>query len=162
MQACSRRLTTPDLLRSAMAVRAQIRWRSELAEATTESDAGLHSKLEARYVRGVERPHGLPHATRQALSRVGTRTRYLDNLYREFGVAVELDGRAAHPAEARWRDIHRDNASAAAGLVTLRYNWTDITMDPCRVAAEIARVLRGHGWTGHLRPCGPGCAVRVS
>jgi len=162
IQACSRRLTTPGLLRSAMAVRPQIRWRAELAGAMGDVDAGLHSKLEARYVRSVERPHRMPPATRQARSRIGTRTRYLDNHYREFGVAVELDGQAAHPAEARWRDIHRDNASAAAGIVALRYSWADVTTDPCRVAAEIGQVLRGRGWTGQLRPCGPGCAVRSS
>jgi very-short-patch-repair endonuclease len=162
IQACSRRLTTPVLLRSAMAVRPQIRWRAELAAAVGDADAGIHSKLEARYVRSVERPHRLPSATRQARSKTGIRTRYLDNHYQEFGVAVELDGQAAHPAEARWRDIHRDNASAAAGIVTLRYSWADVTTDPCRVAAEIGQVLRGRGWTGQLRPCGPGCAAGVS
>jgi len=65
---------------------------------------------------------------------------------------VELDGQAAHPAEARWRDIHRDNASAAAGLVTLRHSWADITMSPCRVAEEIAALLRLRGWEGLSSP----------
>jgi very-short-patch-repair endonuclease len=75
---------------------------------------------------------------------------------------VELDGRAAHPAEERWRDIHRDNLSAAVGMVTLRYNWADVTTDPCRVAGEIAAVLRRQGWTGRLRPCGPACTATFS
>lgn len=162
LQACSRRLTTPDLLRSVMAARPQLRWRAELTVATADAAAGIHSALEARYVRGVERPHGLPRATRQAVSKAGARTRYLDNLYPEFGVAVELDGEAAHPAETRWRDIHRDNASAAAGIVTLRYGWADVTIYPCRVAAEIAHALRQRGWTALPRPCGPGCPARPS
>ena len=81
------------------------------------------------------------------------------NHYQEFGVAVELDGQAAHPVDARWRDIHRDNARAEVGIVTLRYGWTDVTMEPCRVAAEVARVLRNHGWNGHPRACGPGCTA---
>jgi hypothetical protein len=157
IQACSRRLTRPELLRSVMAARPQLRWRAELRAVTADAAAGVHSLLEARYVRDVEQPHGLPRAVRQASSRVGARTRYLDNLYREFGVAVELDGQAAHPTEARWRDIRRDNASAAAGIVTLRYGWVDITTDPCRVAAEISHVLQQRGWTGYPRPCGPGC-----
>jgi hypothetical protein len=157
IQACSRRLTTPELLRSVMAARPQLRWRAELTAVTADASAGIHSVLEARYVRGVERPHALPRAVRQAPSRVGARTRYLDNLYREFGVAVELDGSAAHPVEARWRDIHRDNASATAGIITLRYSWADVTTDPCRVAAEISHVLQQRGWTGHPRPCGPTC-----
>ena len=157
--ACGRRLTTPELLLDSMAARSRLRWRARLVSALTDVGDGVHSVLEWHYVRGVERSHGLPRATRQVLSRVGGRTRYLDNHYREFGVAVELDGQVAHPLEARWRDIHRDNASAEAGIVTLRYGWADVTQEPCRVAAEIARVLRNHGWTGRPRPCGPGCAA---
>jgi hypothetical protein len=155
--ACGRRLTTAELLRAAMAKRSKLRWRTELTDALADVGEGVHSLLERRYVRGVERAHGLPHAARQARSKAGQRTRYLDNRYREFGVAVELDGRAAHPVEARWRDIHRDNASAGMDIVTLRYGWADVTDDPCRVAAEVARVLKLRGWTGRPRPCRPGC-----
>ena len=162
IRACSRRLTTPALLRGALSARPQARWRADLAEALADAAVGIHSRLEGRYVYRVERPHGLPRATRQALSRAGMRTRYLDNLYREFGVAVELDGQAAHPAEARWRDIHRDNASAAIGIITLRYSWADVAMDACRVAAEIAYVLGERGWPGRLRPCAPSCTAVCS
>jgi very-short-patch-repair endonuclease len=158
-RACARRLTTTELLATAMMARPYLRWRTELAEALGEATAGLHSKLEARYVRHVEKPHGLPRAVRQAASKAGLRSRYLDDLYRDFGVCVELDGRAAHPAEARWRDIQRDNASAALGIVTLRYGWADITAEPCRVAAEIGQVLRQRGWEGRIRACGPACPV---
>lgn len=142
-----------------MTARPRLRWRHELTTALVAVGGGTHSVLEWHYVRGVERRHGLPRAERQAVSRVGGQTRYLDNHYQEFGVAVELDGRAAHPAEARWRDIHRDNASAEVGIVTLRYGWADVTKEPCRVAAEVARVLRNHGWNGRPRACGPGCAA---
>jgi hypothetical protein len=161
-RACSRRLVTPELLLAAMTARPKLRWRAELTAGLVETDAGVHSALESRYARDVERPHGLPRAQRQALSRASRRSRYLDNLYRDFGVAVELDGRAAHPAEARWRDIHRDNASAAAGIVTLRYNWADVAVRPCQVAAEIGRVLRARGWPGQLRSCRPGCPASRS
>jgi hypothetical protein len=157
--ACGRRLTTPDLLLGSMAARPRLRWRSELAAALADIGDGIHSVLEWHYVRGVEQNHGLPRAKRQAVSRVGGRTRYLDNHYQEFGVAVELDGQAAHPVDARWRDIHRDNASAEVGIVTLRYGWADVTEEPCRVAAEVARVLRNHGWNGRPRACGLGCAA---
>jgi very-short-patch-repair endonuclease len=157
--ACGRRLTTPGRLLSSMVARSRLRWRAELVSALADVGNGVHSVLEWHYVRDVERSHGLPRANRQVLSRIGGRTRYLDNHYQEFGVAVELDGLAAHPADARWRDIRRDNASAEAGIVTLRYGWSDVTQEPCRVAAEIARVLRYHGWRGRPRPCGPGCAA---
>jgi len=157
--ACGRRLTRPELLLSSMTARPRLRWRAELVGALTDIKDGIHSVLEWHYVRDVERNHGLPRAERQAVSRAGGRTRYLDNHYREFGVAVELDGHAAHPLDARWQDIRRDNASAEAGIVTLRYSWADVTAAPCRVAAEVANVLRRRGWQGHPQSCGPGCAA---
>jgi len=45
-------------------------------------------------------------------------------------VCVELDGQAAHPAEGRWRDTHRDNANLLQGTQTLRYGWPDVTRAP--------------------------------
>jgi very-short-patch-repair endonuclease len=79
--------------------------------------------------------------------------------YEAFRTLVELDGRAAHPESARWRDIRRDNANAAGGLVTLRYSWAEVTQDSCGVANEVAEVLRRQGWTGTLRRCGRLCRI---
>jgi hypothetical protein len=157
MAACGRRLTTAGLLLASVSARDRLRWRTELTDALTDIDEGLHSPLEWRYVHRVERPHGLPSAKRQAISRVGGRTRYLDNEYQEYAVAVELDGQIAHPVETRWLDVRRDNASATMGIVTLRYGWADICEEPCRVAAEIAGILRSRGWPGRARACRPGC-----
>lgn len=159
MRACSGRFTTPPILLSAMAARPKLRWRAELTAGLADIGEGVHSALEWRYVRSVERPHGLPRAERQVLSRVGRRTRYLDNLYREYRLAIELDGQVAHPAEARWRDIHRDNVSGVVGLTTLRYSWYDVTGHPCQVAGEIAQALLCRGWPGRPRRCGPGCQL---
>jgi very-short-patch-repair endonuclease len=110
-----------------------------------------------RYVR-IGRAHGLPRASRQARLRRGGRTIYRDNLYQEYAVAVELDGRAAHPAESRWRDMRRDNAGLADGVVTLRYGYADVTERPCQIAAEVSQVLRSRGWAGRPHRCGPRCA----
>lgn len=157
--ACARRRTTPAALRLAISARPRMRWRAEVTSALDEVGGGNHSVLEFRYARGVERPHGLPAATRQAWMPRDGRSQYLDNLYEQFGVAVELDGRAAHPAEERWRDARRDNFLAGSGIVTLRYGWADVTERPCSIAKEIARVLRQRGWTGRVSPCQPACEV---
>ena len=133
------------------------RWRRELAAALADVGTGAHSLLELRYLRDVERPHGLPAGQRQARARQGSRNAYRDVLYEPFGVAVETDGAVAHPLEARWRDQTRDNAAAAGGIVTLRYGWAAITQHPCWVAVEVAAALRRRGWPGPLRPCRPGC-----
>lgn len=160
--AVGRRLTTPELLGKALAARSRMRWRAWVTGAVQDAANGVHSPLERNYVHGVERAHGLPAARRQARRRHGSRTRYLDNMYEPYGLCVELDGVAAHPAEGRWRDTRRDNANLVQGTDTLRYGWPDATEHRCRTAAEIAAVLRGRGWTGTLRPCRPGCTAAPS
>ena len=156
-RAVGRRLTSPQSLSKALAGRSRIRWRAWITEALEDAADGVHSPLERNYVHGVERAHGLPTARRQAKRRHSSGTRYLDNLYEEYDLCVELDGFAAHPAEGRWRDTHRDNANLVQGTQTLRYGWPDVTEHRCQTAAEIAAMLRRRGWTGTLRPCGLGC-----
>ncbi len=157
-RALGQRLTTTAKLAQALEQRERVRWRADLAAAVSADCAGLLSVLEYRYVRDVERPHGFPQAKRQAMVRQGGRTQYRDSLYEEYSVIVELDGRAAHPAEGRWRDIRRDNVAAAGGQVTLRYGWLDITAHPCEVAAQADAVFRRRGYAG-CRPCSAGCPV---
>lgn len=157
-----RRLTSAQSLTQALDARSRIRWRAWIAAALRDAAYGVHSPLERNYVHGVERAHGLPTARRQAKRRHGSGTKYLDNLYEEYGLCVELDGTAAHPAEGRWRDTHRDNANLVQGMETLRYGWPDATENRCRTAAEIASVLRRRGWKGTLRPCGPACRASLA
>jgi very-short-patch-repair endonuclease len=159
-RAIGRRLTSPQSLSKALAARRRIRWRAWITAALEDAADGVHSPLERNYVHGVERAHRLPTAHRQAKRRLGSGNRYLDNLYQEYGICVELDGVAAHPAENRWQDTHRENAILVQGIETLRYGWPDTTEHRCRTALEIAAVLRRHGWKGKLRPCGPTCQVK--
>jgi very-short-patch-repair endonuclease len=56
---------------------------------------------------------------------------------------VELDGHI-HAGE-RLRDARRDNAALLDGEVTLRYGWRDVTERSCRVAWEVAAILRAQG-----------------
>jgi hypothetical protein len=156
--ALGRTLTTQAQLRGAMTRRRRMRWRAELTELLSPDAAGLHSILEVRYHRDVERPHGLPAGTRQAPFTVGPRRAFRDRLYPHYLTVVELDGRATHTLDKRWDDIRRDNATSAGGILTLRYGWPDITTRPCHVAAEVARALATRGFTG-ARPCSPGCPV---
>jgi hypothetical protein len=157
--ASGRRLTTAQRLLVAMDQRTKMRWRAELAAALGDVGSGCHSLLELRYLRDVERKHGLPLGTRQAITiRRGGRW-YDDVRYGDYSTRVELDGRVAHPDDLRWRERRRDNAGTVAGDSVLRYGWADVTESPCAVAAEVATVLRHHGWAATPLPCGGHCMI---
>lgn len=134
--------------------------RAALVEVLHDVASGAHSVLETRYLRHVERAHGLPVAQRQVREGAGGRVAIRDGKYAAQGVVVELDGRFGHSdALDRWADLDRDLAAAEQSLVTIRLGWAQV-LAPCRVAASVAVILRARGWSGAPRPCGPDCAVR--
>jgi hypothetical protein len=162
IKACQRRLSTPDRITAALTGRNRVRWRLDLTDAVAEVRTGVHSPLELRYLRDVERRHGLPRGDRQAVTiRRGTR-QYADVRYTKYGVVVELDGVLAHPAEARKHDSRRDNANMLDGYQTLRYGWVPVAYHACAVALEVADLLRKRGWRGFLRRCGNACPVTMA
>ena len=159
IKACERRLSTPDRITAALAGRNRARWRRDLTDAITEVTIGVHSPLELRYLRDVERRHGLPRGDRQAVTTRRGARQYADVRYTEYGVVVELDGVLAHPAEARKYDSRRDNANTLDGFQTLRYGWVPVAYHACAVAREVADLLRHRGWQGTPRPCAKGCSA---
>jgi hypothetical protein len=147
-RAVGRRRTTAERIVHALNAREKVRWRREIQLALGDATRGAASLLEFRYVRGVERPHGLPAAVRQARVRQGGGNRYLDNLYEEYGVCVELDGTAAHPADKQWYDKRRDRWNLVHGkILTMRFGWLDVRdqQAQCATALEVATVLSDHG-----------------
>jgi very-short-patch-repair endonuclease len=144
-----RAVTTTARIKAALADRSRSRWRREIDAAVRDVDEGCHSALERHYLRDVERAHNLPSGVRQA--REGET--YDDVRYQGYGVVVELDGRATHPDELRWRDIRRDNATAATGRRVLRYGWPDVRAKPCAVAVQVGQALRFGGWTAQPSRC---------
>ncbi len=163
-RAIGRRRTTAARIRAALVARPRIRWRQEIELALGYASGGALSVLELRYVRGVERAHGLPTATRQARVRQATGNRYLDNLYAEYRACVEIDGAAAHPEDEQWRDKSRDRWNAVhEGIDTIRIGVPDLINQErqCRTAADVATWLSGRG-PKVGRPCGPKCPVGLS
>lgn len=158
-RACSRRLTTAEKLRAAMAVRKKMRWRAELADVLAVAGDGVHSVLEYRYLRDVERAHGLPSSRRQVRVVINGRVVYRDAYYEKYRVAIELDGRAAHPDDERWRDHRRDLQAAARAIVTYRLGWRNVERDTCETAGLLAEALKQRGWTGRPKPCSPRCPI---
>jgi predicted transcriptional regulator of viral defense system len=158
-KACARRLTTEEKLRGALAKRKKMRWRAELDDVLAAAGSGIHSVLEYRYLRDVERAHGLPKSRHQVRVVIDGKTVYRDVYYDEYQLAVELDGRLAHPGEERWRDNQRDIKAGVQGVQTCRYDWRDVCAHACQTALLQARILRRRGWRGTPKPCSPGCPV---
>ncbi len=158
-RACGRRLTTEEKLRAAMAMRKKMRWRAELDDVLAAAGDGIHSVLEYRYLRDVERAHGLPRSRHQVRVVIDGRSAYRDAYYEEYRLAVELDGRLAHPDEQRWRDRRRDNKGGAQGIQTARYGWHEVYGNPCETAQLQAEILRERGWREIPKPCSPRCPV---
>jgi len=160
-RAIGRGLVNPAMLRDALAARKRMRRRRWLVEALADVADGVMSPIELRYVRDVERAHGLPHARRQARRELDGGVRYLDNFYEAFRLCVEIDGRLTHPPEQKWRDADRDSDNLFRDDVqTIRLGLRHVTSGRCAQAAKLARLFIRRGWdAGGLRPCGPDCAV---
>ena len=158
-RACAKRLTTEEKLRAALAMRKKMRWRPELNDVLAAAGNGIHSVLEYRYLRDVERAHALPRSRHQVRVVIDGKVVYRDIYYDEYQAAVELDGRLAHPDEERWRDSQRDNQASARGVETRRYGWRDVYAHPCETALLQAHILRQRGWRGIPKPCSAGCPV---
>ncbi len=161
--ACQTRRTTATRLGRTLLALGTMPRRRLLLAILDDVATGVHSVLERRYARDVERAHGLPRGKRQQAGGNGRGGRaWRDCLYLRGRLVVELDGRLGHEwTEDRWADFDRDIEAAVEGAVTIRVGWRQV-LDPCRVAAALARLLQGLGWTGTPRPCGPACAVGLA
>jgi len=109
--------------------------------------------MEMRYVRDVERSHGLPRGLRQYSTRRDGSALH-DVGYRDQRVVVELDGRLGHEGpDARVKDGIRDRREATTGWLTIRAFWRDVAGHPCDLAADTGAVLGTRGWRGQVHPC---------
>jgi hypothetical protein len=154
VRSVSRKLVTVGALRSALATRRRIRWRTWVTDALEDAESGVYSSLERRYVRDVERAHRLPKSQHQARRQINGKAHYKDTWYPEYRVAVEIDGPAYHQYERVQFDKDRDNANLATDDVkTFRFGPVAVTERACETAAMVAVTLQRNGWQGAPRPC---------
>jgi len=112
----------------------------KLALARHEEGDIVRGELEHRFLELVDLA-GLPAPETNVKVKTRRRTYRVDCLWRERGVAVELDGRAAHARTAAFEeDRARDTALTAIGLRPLRFTWRRITSEPDDVIAELLAV----------------------
>ncbi|MER6975179.1 type IV toxin-antitoxin system AbiEi family antitoxin domain-containing protein [Nocardioides sp. NPDC000445] len=139
----------------------RLRRRAWIADLLEDLAMGTDSVLEHGYLTRVERAHGLPIGTRQALRRTGVGNQYRDIDYPVYGLVVELDGRLGHDSwNDQGRDADRDlDDLALVDRVTARLRWQQVYGTPCRTATRIARILAKGGWPGVPFPCGDLCQL---
>lgn len=155
--ACQSRRTTAQRLLQVLDSRGRVRRRRWLRAVLLDIADGTCSVLEHGYLVRVERPHGLPRATRQKRSTSSIGVCYRDAEYDEQ-LVVELDGRVYHDSAARRdADFERDLDAAVDGHSTVRLSYAQVFDRPCQTASKIALVLQRHGIAVVGRPCGPGC-----
>jgi hypothetical protein len=159
LDACRQRLTTAQRLLDELGQLRRLPRRDLLLRGLRDARNGVESFLELVYLRKVERAHGLPTGKRQLRADRTGNPIYRDVEYEDFGVIVELDGRAGHEdAGSRWRDMSRDNAALLESKQTLRFGY-QLVNDPCTAAAQTATLLRLRGWSASPKPCAPTCSL---
>ncbi len=161
--ACRSAHASPARIRTALSLRPTVINRAHLEGVLLEIEGGADSVLEIDGVQLVLRPHGLPEGEGQVRSSNRGAAIFHDRLIQEYALVLEFDGALGHDGYSdRIRDHRRDNAVAAAGGQTLRFDWSAVHDTPCETAAIIARVLRQRGWAGIALECGPRCRVNRS
>ncbi len=66
----------------------------------------------------------------------------IDAVWRDAGLAVELDGHTTHGTRAAFeRDRARDRALQVAGFRVVRVTWRQIAREPAALARDLAALL---------------------
>lgn len=155
-------LTTAPRLLEVIVQLPRLPRRAMLREVLADVQAGTRSVLEQRYLRDVERAHGLPEGERQLRHDTSSGVVHRDIRYGAHRTLVELDGAFGHrDAVDRWADLQRDLDAAVEDHLTLRPGWAQV-MEPCRLAEVVTTVLRLRGWPGTPRVCRAHCPLGVS
>jgi len=115
------------------------RW---LLEAIDDVSAGTRSMGESRFRRAVRRA-GLPEPAWNVTIDTLYGPVILDALWREAGVAVEVDGARWHLDAAAWEAVQRrQNAVQVSGVLVLRFSVHRLIHDSDNVVTEVRSALR--------------------
>lgn len=110
---------------------------------------GAQALSELDFTRLVVRRHRLPEPTRQVSRRDERgRRRWIDVMWDEWKVIVEIDGAQHSDPLRRWDDMERDNGLNLDGYRSLRFPAWLIRHDPEYVAREILKALCKAGYAG--------------
>ena len=125
----------------------RVRRRQLMRTTLADIAGGAHALSELDFTRLVIRQYNLPEPDRQVARRdsKGSR-RWLDVVWEQARLIVEIDGAAHIDVIQYWDDMDRDNGLTLQQYQTLRYPSWVIRYHPEYVAAQIRDALREAGY----------------
>jgi very-short-patch-repair endonuclease len=140
IRAVADRRTTPERIRQA--IPPKLADKGGLERLIHLLTIGCHSPLEMWGFEHIFSGPGMPEFRRQVRMRLAGRTTYLDVYAEDEMVNFELDGRGGHLSAAdRERDLKRDAALSARGILVVRFTYYRLTHEPEAVRREILAIL---------------------
>jgi hypothetical protein len=143
------RLVRPADLLAVVVRNVRLRRRPILLSTLNDIMGGAEALSEIDFTRLVIRAFGLPEPTRQTVrydSR--NRRRWLDAVWEEAGIMVEIDGIHHMDAAQWWEDMDRENGIKLDGYLVLRFTAFVVRYRPGYVAAQIRDAFRRAGHSG--------------
>jgi very-short-patch-repair endonuclease len=139
IRAVAERMTTPEPIRATLRANPRLGGRRLLVQLLDLLAMGCRSELETWGYRHVFAGLGLRW---QVPIPLGGRTVYLDS-YDETGrLNFELDGRKYHGGvRDRERDLRRDAALAARGIMVVRFTHDRLVREPDQVRVQIRTIM---------------------
>jgi hypothetical protein len=116
--------------------------RKLIAETLSDIAGGAQALSELDFTRLVIRPYNLPEPDRQS-ARKGSdgKQRYLDAVWEDAKVVVEIDGAQHADVQQYWDDMSRDNDLQIDGYLVLRFPSWLVRHHPGYVADRIRRAI---------------------
>lgn len=118
-----------------------------LTDLVTDLLGGVHSLAELDFARECRR-RGFPEPTRQVVRRGADGRHYLDVVWEEWGVVVEVDGIQHALAQEVVADALRHNDVTLDHLTVLRLPVLGLRVAADEFFAQIERALVDAGWSG--------------
>lgn len=144
-EAMFQELTDLELLTIVLDRYPRRRRRGDLCRVVEEASFGrgiTQGELERLFLDFL-RERGLPEPELNVAIEISGCRFILDCLWREAGLVVELDGRAAHARDDARHDVdtRRDRILLTAGLRTIRVTWVHLTREPAALDRDLRASL---------------------
>jgi hypothetical protein len=143
-----RRTRVPDLREVLGRLGPTLPRRRLILEALGDIEGGAQALSELDFTRKVVRRFGLPEPSRQAGRKDSDgRQRWIDVIWEQWKVIVEVDGAQHLEPLQYWDDMARDDDLQLDGYTVLRFPGWLVRHDPECVARRILRHLAKAGYT---------------